>query len=197
MRPASDSVKLTYEDLLALPDDGMRHELIDGEHYVTPAPRPAHQILAGNLHLLIGNYLREHPLGVVMFAPLDVVLSRHDVVEPDLIYFSRERFARHVCERYADGPPDLVVEVVSPGTRRRDVVTKRRLYERMRIAEYWIVDPRTETVTVYRLRGARYQRAAHLTLEDGAILRTPVFPGLALPLTRIFELPDALAEAPA
>lgn len=192
MWPASDRVKLTYADLLALPDDGMRHELIDGEHHVTPAPRPAHQIVAGNLHLLIGTYLREQPHGVLMFAPLDVVLSPHDVVEPDLVSFSRVRFSTHVGERCAEGPPDLAVEIVSRGTRRRDEMLKRRLYERMQVGEYWVVDPRVESVTVYRLSGTTYQRPQHLARQDDAILRTPLFPELELPLARIFELPEGL-----
>ena len=85
MGHASDRVKLTYEDLLALPDDGLRHELIDGEHYVTPAPGSAHQLIIGNLYLLLSAFARERAAGVVMLAPFDIVFSPHDVVAPDLI----------------------------------------------------------------------------------------------------------------
>ena len=192
MQPASERMKLTYEDLLALPDDGMRHELIDGEHFVTPAPRPIHQIVGGNLHLLLGNYLREHPIGVLFFAPLDVVLSRFDVVEPDLVYFSADRYSQFVGELNAQGPPDLAVEVLSPTTRRRDEIKKRRLYERMGVSEYWMVDPELEAVKVFRLEDGRYVLAAELYLEDGAVLTSPLFPNLELPLSRLFELPPVV-----
>jgi Uma2 family endonuclease len=190
MRPASDRVKLTYEDLLALPDDGMRHELIDGEHYVTPAPTPPHQFIIGNLYLLIGNYLRERRLGVVAFAPFDVVFSRYDVVEPDLIYFSTARFKEVVGDKNAQGAPDLAIEILSPSTRRRDEIIKRRLYERTGVPEYWVVDPELETVKVHRLVDGKYQKAAELSLEDDAVLTTPLLPDLRLPLKQIFELPS-------
>ena len=85
------STKLTYADFVLLPDDGKRHEIIDGEHYVTPSPNTKHQVVVGNLYLSLGNYLREHPIGLVFLAPFDVVLSNFDVVEPDLLYISRER----------------------------------------------------------------------------------------------------------
>lgn len=87
------NVKLTYDDFLLFPDDGQRHELIDGEHYVTPSPNIRHQDISGRLHLLIGNWLSTHRLGRVFYAPLDVRFSMFDVVEPDLLYVSNERAA--------------------------------------------------------------------------------------------------------
>ncbi len=189
MYPASDRVKLTYEDLVALPDDGMRHELIDGEHYVTPAPTWTHQIIAGNLYLLIGNYVRERRVGVVVLAPFDVVFSRYDVVEPDLVYFSTARFKEVVGEKNAQGAPDLAIEILSPSTRRRDETIKRRLYERTAVPEYWVVDPKLEAVKVHRLVEGKYQKAAELSLEDEAVLTTPLLPDLSLPLREIFAPP--------
>ena len=190
MYPAFDRVKLTYEDLVALPDDGMRHELIDGEHFVTPSPATPHQFIAGNLHLLIGNHVRERRLGVVLFAPFDVVFSRYDVVVPDLIYFTTARFKEVVGDKNAQGPPNLAIEILSPSTRRRDETIKRRLYESTGVAEYWVVDPELETVKVHRLVEGKYQKAAELSLEDDAVLTTPLLPDLNLPLTAIFELPS-------
>ena len=188
MQGAPDRVRMTYEDLLELPDDGLRHELIDGEHFVTPSPITAHQLIAGNLHRMIATYLQEHRLGVIAFAPFDVVFTRHDVVEPDLIYFSSERFKEVVTEKNAQGPPNLAIEVLSPGTRRRDEVLKRRLYERMGVSEYWIVDPKVEVVKVHRMEDGKYRRS-ELTLDDQDVLTTPLLPDLALPLPQIFELP--------
>jgi Uma2 family endonuclease len=190
MYPASDRVKLTYEDLVALPDDGMRHELIDGDHFVTPSPATPHQLILGNLHRLIATDVREQRTGVVMLAPFDVVFTRYDVVVPDLIYFTMARFKEVVGEKNAQGPPNLAIEILSPSTRRRDEVLKRRLYERTGVDEYWVIDPRLETVKVHRLVEGKYQKAARLSLEDGAVLTTPLLPDLNLPLTAIFELPS-------
>src|SRR5437773_5438028 len=88
MRPASPGVKLTYEDFLLFPDDGKRHELIDGEHYVTPSPNIRHQRIIGNLYFLIRVWLESHPIGQIFLSPLDVVFSDFDVVDPDLLYLS-------------------------------------------------------------------------------------------------------------
>ena len=91
---SSAAVKLTYDDFVLFPDDGKRHELIDGEHYVTPSPSTRHQRIVGNLHLLIGAWLEERPVGQIFLPPYDVVFSEFDVVEPDLLYLSNERAAR-------------------------------------------------------------------------------------------------------
>src|SRR5262245_10272593 len=113
-------VKLTYDDFLLFPDDGKRHELIDGEHYVTPSPNTKHQRVSGNLSLRLGMWLEEHPIGDVFYAPFDVKLSRFDVVEPDLIYLSKQRAAEVLTTKHVTGAPEIVIEIVSPSTRKRD-----------------------------------------------------------------------------
>src|SRR5262245_57546003 len=90
MKPLNPGVKLTYDDFVLFPDDGKRHELIDGEHYVSPSPNRKHQKICGNLHLLIGTWLEEHPIGQIYFAPFDVIFSMFDVVEADLLYLTSE-----------------------------------------------------------------------------------------------------------
>jgi Uma2 family endonuclease len=100
VRAASPLLKLTYDDFVQFPDDGKRHELIDGEHYVTPSPSIAHQRVSGRLYLLIGTWLEEHPVGQLFYAPLDVVFSEFDVVEPDLLY-PVERARRDGADRAA------------------------------------------------------------------------------------------------
>jgi Uma2 family endonuclease len=149
METASKSVRLTYEDLRRLPDDGLRHELIDGEHYVSPAPSSKHQRVSGQIfgHLFV--FLREHPLGRVYHAPLDVLFSESDCVEPDVLYVSQEREHRQMTEENLEGAPDLVVEILSPSTKHIDRGVKHRLYERFRVPEYWIIDPERESVMVY------------------------------------------------
>lgn len=180
-------VKLTYDDLVLFPDDGMRHELIDGAHYVTPPPVIRHQAIVGNLHFIISTWLEIHPLGRVYFAPLDLVFTRFDVVEPDLLYASKQRLAQIATEPNLQGAPELVVEVGSPRTRKRDATIKLRLYERSGIDEYWIVDPRTDVVCVYRREGDRFAPPIELSREAGDVLTSPLFPGLEMPLARIFR----------
>jgi Uma2 family endonuclease len=188
MHGARNRVRMTYDDLLRLPDDGLRHELINGEHFVTPAPSWKHQVVAANLHRLLAPYVYEHRCGIALFAPFDVVFTRYDVVEPDLLYFSNARRVEVVTEKNAQGGPDLAVEVLSPGTRRRDETLKRRLYERMKVPEYWIIDPDRQVVKVFRLDAGKY-RLEELTLGSQDSLTTPLLPGLSLPLAAIFEMP--------
>jgi Uma2 family endonuclease len=187
MRPASPGVKLTYDDFLLFPDDGKRHELIDGEHYVTPSPASKHQRIVWNLNGLLYNYLQEHPVGKAFSAPLDVVFSQFDVVEPDLLFVSAERAGKVLTEKNIQGAPDLVVEIGCSATRKRDETTKRRLYERFGVAEYWIIDPEIDTIKVYRRISDRYERVAELALEARDTLTTPLLRGLTLPLSKIFE----------
>ena len=179
-------LKLTYDDFLLFPDDGKRHELIDGEHYVTPSPTVRHQEISGRLYLLIGTWLQDHPVGRIFYAPLDVLFSRFDVVEPDLLYVSNERVPALLSGQYVTGAPDLVVEIASPGTRRRDETIKRRLYERSNVVEYWVVDPDIDVIRIYRRAGDRFERAVELSREADDVLTTALLPGLDIPLSRVF-----------
>jgi len=181
-------VKLTYDDYVLFPDDGMRHELIDGEHYVTPSPNRKHQKVSGNLYLLIASWLEEHPIGQIYYAPFDVVFSKFDVVEPDLLYMSNERASEVLTQANVQGAPEIVIEIGSPGTRKRDETIKRRLYERTGVSDYWIVDPELDVVRVYRRGGDEFDRPLELRTESGDVLTTPLLPGLDLPLARIFRL---------
>ena len=186
--PNPRGVKLTYDDFVLFPDDGLRHELIDGEHYVTTAPILKHQKVLSNLHALIAPWLRNQPIGEVYFAPVDVVFSEFDVVEPDLLYVSNERAAEVLKKANVQGAPELVVEVGSPTTRRRDETVKRALYERAGVSEYWVVDPELDVVRVYRRDGERFSRPVELSAEAGDVLTTPLLPGLDLELTDIFRM---------
>ena len=186
MKPAHPGVKLTYDDFVLFPDDGKRHELIDGEHYVTPSPNLKHQKVSGALYLLIAAWLEDHAVGQIFYAPFDVVFSRYDVVEPDLLYVSNAH-ADVLTPANVQGAPDLVIEIGSPSTRQRDETIKRRLYERSRVLEYWVVDPDIDVVRVYQRRDQRFDRAIELSREAGELLTTPLLPGLEMPLARIFR----------
>jgi len=187
LNPTSSGVKLTYDDFLLFPDDGKRHELIDGEHYVTPSPNTKHQRVSGNLHLLIGSWLEAHPIGQIFYAPYDVVFSDFDVVEPDLLYLSNERAAAVLTPLHARGVPELVIEIASKGTRKRDETIKRRLYERTGVSEYWVVDPKVDVIRVYRRATEGFARVVEFSGEAGDVLTTPLLPGLEMPLARIFR----------
>jgi len=187
VRPADPGLKLTYADFVLFPDDGQRHELVDGEHHVTPSPNTRHQRVLGSLHLLFASWLETHSIGQVFLAPFDVVFSKFDVVEPDLLYVSNERTVAIVTPQHVQGAPELVVEIGSPGTRTRDETIKRQLYERFGVAEYWIVDPEVDAVRVYRRVGEMFGRALELTREGGDVLTTPLVEGLQLPLGRVFR----------
>lgn len=182
--PASRT-KLTYEDYLLFPEDGKRHELMDGEHYVTPSPNTQHQRISGLLLTVLHTFSRKHRVGEVFAAPYDVVLSDTDVVEPDLLFVSSARKSI-IGEAHVQGAPDLIVEILSPTTRKTDEIVKRRLYEKFGVLEYWIVDPELETIKVYRLTDGRYTRVAELAKEANDSLTTPLLPGLTLPLAEIF-----------
>jgi len=192
MKPAGPGVKLTYDDFLLFPDDGQRHELIDGEHYVTPSPILRHQRISGDLYFLLRSFLESHPIGQVFYAPLDVVFSHFDVVVPDLLYISKERAGDVLTRVHVSGSPDLVIEIGSPGTRKRDETIKRRLYERSGVREYWIVDPELDVIRVYRREGDTFARAIELSLEADDVLTTPLLPGLERPLRAVFKNHQAI-----
>jgi Uma2 family endonuclease len=187
VRPADSRVKLTYDDFLLFPDDGQRHELIDGEHYVTPSPNRKHQRVLGNLHFLIRGWLEHKRTGEVFMAPFDVVITRFDVVEPDLLYLSNARAEAALTPANVQGVPELVIEIGSPSTRKRDGTIKRRLYEREGVSEYWIVDPDVDVIRVYQRDGGRFARAIELSADAGDTLTTPLLDGLELRLADVFR----------
>jgi Uma2 family endonuclease len=161
--------------------------LIDGEHSVTPSANTRHQRISWNLSVLIGAWLTDHPIGKMFSAPYDVVFSKLDVVQPDLLYLSNERAATVLTPMHAEGSPELVIEIASPGTRTRDETVKRRLYEKYGVVEYWVIDPELDVVRVHRRSGERFDRAVELSHERGHQLTSPLLPGLTLSLELIFR----------
>ncbi len=189
MHPAQRSdTRLTYDDFLLFPDDGHRHELIDGEHYVTPSPSTRHQRLVVRLATVLASYAEAHPgSGEVFVAPFDVVFSDFDVVEPDLLFIAADQ-QDIVTEMHVRGAPALVVEVLSPGTRRVDEKSKYRLFDRAGVREYWLVDPELDIVKVFRRDpSGAFPRVAELAGEAGDTLTTPLLPAFSLSLTSLFR----------
>ena len=178
--------KLTYEDYLLFPEDGQQHEILDGEHYVMPAPTFGHQGISGNLSAPLILFVRQHRLGFVRYAPLDVLLSPHDVVQPDLLFISNQR-AGIVKGVNVQGAPDLVIEILSDSTRLHDETRKRYLYDRSGVLEYWLVDPQAGAVKVFRRSGSGFLPPEDFSAAAGARLTTPLLPGFEIPVREIFE----------
>jgi Uma2 family endonuclease len=180
--------RLTYDDLVRMPDDGLRHEIIDGVHYVTPSPVRRHQKLLRRLFLAIGNYLEIQPdVGEIYSAPFDTVFTQWDVVEPDLLFVAADQM-NILTEPNVQGAPALVVEILSPGTKRRDLGVKRELYDRGGVREYWIVDPDGNTLTVHRRAGdGTFQQVALLAATPHAAIVSPLLPGFGLSLEKLFR----------
>jgi Uma2 family endonuclease len=186
MSPSTHPHRLTYDDFLLFPDDGKRHELIDGEHFVTPSPNLRHQELLGRLYLALASHLstRRH-LGRVFLSPFDVIFTKYDVVEPDLLFIAGDQLDI-LTKQNVQGPPALVVEILSPGTRRKDEQLKRQLFERGGVREYWLVDPEGNSIQVFRRDEAgRFPRMAELT-QSSTVLMTPLLPDFTLSLAELF-----------
>jgi Uma2 family endonuclease len=181
-----DSPKLTYEDYVRIPEDGKRHEIIDGVHYVSGTPYLRHQRVLRRLLYRIGVFVEDHRLGEIFFAPTDVVLSPHDIIQPDLLFVSNER-SSILTEANIQGAPDLLIEILGERNRRLDEVIKRRAYERFGVREYWIFDPRWKTAQVWERTGENFRRKSRLSAAAGDVLTTPLLQGLEIPLAEIFD----------
>lgn len=176
------TTKLTYEDYLKTSDDE-RYELLDGELITMPAPSIAHQHVAVKLATRLDTFVEDKDLGVVYFAPTDVVLSETHVVQPDLLFISSER-AGIVTSANIQGAPDLLVEIRSDSTAERDETRKRQLYAEYGVREYWLVDPEARTITVLPLGADGYAERA--TYTEGQTLTSSTLEGFSANLDEIF-----------
>lgn len=158
-------VVLTYQDYAALPNDGRRYEIHEGELSVTPAPTPRHQEVVGNLFVALHAHVTAHRLGKVFVSPIDVILSDTSIVQPDLVYVATDRLGR-ISARGIEGAPTLVVEILSPSTTQVDRHTKLQLYARHGIPHYWIVDPDNRLVEAYALADGSYALKARVGADQ-------------------------------
>jgi Uma2 family endonuclease len=179
--------KWTYEDYLRLPDDGQRYEVIHGVLYVTATPTWPHQYAVWTLGYLLQEFVRKHGLGTVAGAPFNIRLPYRiaDPVQPDLFFFRTGR------EPKADGSdfhgvPDLVVEVLSPSTRRRDQTIKLDAYREAGVPECWLVDPKGRTATVHVLSEDRSRYVELCRAGTGESVTSTVLPGLRVEVGALF-----------
>lgn len=171
----------TYADLASFPHDGLRREIIDGELIVSPSPKTRHQRVVGRLYLTIANHIAASGGGEVFVAPLDVVLTERNVIEPDLLFVADDQ-TEILTEPNVQGTPALAIEVLTDP--RLDRVRKRDLYARFGVAEYWVVDPDADRVEIYRLLGDSYAKPE--ILEPGETLTYEGLPGLQIDLAALF-----------
>ena len=179
---------LTVADLDAFPDDdGNRYELIDGELFVSCAPGIPHQRVLHNLQMEFGSFLKTNPIGILV-PGAGAIFSDYDAVIPDLAFVCNERWDEVVTGEKFTGPLDLVIEILSPGNqnRQRDLTAKRKLYGKLGVKEYWIVDSENKQILVLRLKGKTLEDISMLNRDDE--LTSPLFPGFQLKVSTIFNL---------
>lgn len=178
------TVRFNYRDYHQLPDD-KRYEIIDGELYMVKSNGSLHQVVLRNLESMVWPFVRDNQLGQVLFGPLDVILSEEDIVQPDLIFVSRERqeiISEHGCE----GTPELVVEVTSLATSKLDRQQKRELYAKYGVQEYWLVDPVGRSIDQMELQGEKLALKGSYFRKDEHVT-SQVIPELSLPVKQLFE----------
>lgn len=149
--------KLGYEDYARIPVDGKRHEVLDGELYVTPVPTPLHQRLSKRLQRRLEDHFEGRGLGEVFNAPIDMILGQHDIAQPDILVVADPA---QISGRGIEGAPMLIVEVLSPSTRAQDRGIKLRRYATLGVAHYWILDPDAESLECLRLESGAYHPIA-------------------------------------
>ncbi|MCZ6615322.1 MAG: Uma2 family endonuclease [Chloroflexi bacterium] len=176
-------LKFTVKDYMSAPSD-KRYQLLDGEMIVAPSPVTKHQDIVVRILLGLTQFVRQHNLGRVFVSPLDVVLSNHDVAQPDILFVSNARSAI-ITEANIQGAPDLVVEIISPGTAAYDRGYKQALYGRHGVRESWLVDPDAETVEVLTLGEQGLVSLA--TYRRGDLIASPLLEDLALETDQVFS----------
>lgn len=175
---------MTYAEYCLLPDDGTRYQVLEGELVVSPAPQLLHQDTVLQLALILSGYVKARDLGKIYVAPVDVVLGPTTVVQPDVL-FVRGEHMEIVTDQNIQGPPDLCVEVLSPGTESTDRERKKALYARFDVREYWIIDPIRRTVTIYTLEDGKFAFQGERSGDD--LITSSVITGFQVRTDAIFS----------
>ncbi len=178
---------VTIEDLDAMPEDGNRYEVIEGEIFVSRAPTYIHQVIIGRFNHSLLNYLDGNPIGEVIITS-GLILSPINGVIPDMIFMTNNRRQEILVDERLRAAPELVIEVLSPGAEnvRRDRIAKRQLYGKYGVAEYWVIDPQTRAVEIYRARNGMLDLAAMPTGRDA--ITTPLLPGWSMNAAELFTI---------
>jgi len=180
------AIKFNYQDYLQLPED-KRYEIIDGELFMVPSPNEAHQRILLTLTTILLNYVKKNKLGYIYCAPFDVLFSEEDIVQPDIIFVSNEN-RKIITKDNIKGTPDLLIEILSPGTSKRDLGIKKKLYAKNGVREYWIVDPAQETIEVLNLKEGESRGKSYNTgvIGQTSRLSSLVIQGFDIDIKEIF-----------
>lgn len=181
--PTAEAELLKVADYMKLPDDGPRYELIEGELLMAPAPNRYHQEILGNLYFLLTSYLKQNRIGKLDVAPFDVIFDEHNVLQPDIIFFSNARAAA-LTTAGASGAPDLAIEILSPGAEERDRVLKRKIFARTGVEELWLVLPDKRRIEIYRLQENPDRAAQNVAATER--FSSKLFPGLTIDAADVF-----------
>lgn len=179
--------KLTAEEYFATyPETTDFMELVDGEVVMAAAPSDDHQGISGNIHLIIGPFIRDKELGTVRYSPCDVHLDDHNVVQPDLFFVAKDNPNCKRVKHHWVGTPDFCIEIISPGSGKRDRVEKLDLYAKHGVNEFWIVEPDDQYIVVHVLKGDTFQRQG--AYDTDQTFESPTFTGLTINVAEIFDI---------
>lgn len=174
----------TYADYVQLPDDGKRYEIIEGELFMSPSPTPLHQEISKRLMRELDRFVENNHSGRVLYAPIDVVLNDENIVQPDILYVSKEN-EKIITEKNIQGAPDLIVEILSPATAYNDLVNKKDLYAQFGVKEYWIVDPGKQWIEIDVLSKNEYQ--IHQPATKSGSVSSHILHGFRINVTELFS----------
>jgi len=174
--------KYTYKDYVNTPDD-KRYELIEGELLMTPSPTTKHQRVLREIEFILKKFVSENNLGEIFFAPYDVYLDGENVIQPDIMFISKERL-NIIGEKNIQGAPCLTIEIISEGSAYRDMVQKKKLYAKFGVKEYWIVIPEEELIEIYSLENGIYQLSK--VYRKNEVLESATLKCLKIELKEIF-----------
>jgi len=177
--------KLTVRDYELMPQGREILQLIDGDFYMTPAPIFKHQEVSKNIESEFIRFLDKNPVGKIIHSPLDFYVDRFNVVQPDLVYISKENY-RIISERGIEGPPDIIIEILSPSTEEIDLNLKMDLYWRIGVREYWIVNIEKEEIQVYEIKEDSFKLRKNYRKINNEKIKTPIVPGLEIDLNKVF-----------
>jgi Uma2 family endonuclease len=176
---------VTYQDYLNLPEDGNRYEVMNGELIMVPAPNTIHQDVSANVEYELKKFIEKHKVGKIYHAPIDVVLSETNVVQPDILFIAKQRF-HIITEKNISGAPDLIIEILSPSTGYYDLIEKKEIYEKYGVQEYWIIDPKKKRVETYNNIKSKFK--LNQRLEKKGILKSQILDEFEISLENIFNL---------
>lgn len=175
--------KYTYDDYLKTPDD-KRYELIEGELYMTPSPITNHQRISGRIDFELRKFVLENDCGEVFYAPYDVYFDDENIVQPDILFISKDRL-NIIGEKNLQGAPDLVIEILSESNAYRDLIQKKKLYAKHGVKEYWIVVPGEKTIDIHILKDKTYQ--LYKTFGENDTLESQIMKGFKMELKGVFK----------